>query len=214
MTMLDKVYASYYGSNAMFSINTMKMAVPQDKLKEIISKEKDMIANLIISELKEVDNFTEFSNAFFLDGELFPTISEKLALKGKNATLISPHIKNNINKQGLSTIRTSITKPFYSYDEIMSKKLKEDLKNVGCFITENNSSRLMNHYKTWAGIGIPCVFTISGELGRRFKNYSEEIGKMFDDATDNNLLEYKVSFDYDTKTNSVAKIYVLKRKER
>lgn len=210
--MLDKAYASHFRTNGIFSTNTKKIEVPQDKFKKIILKEKEMIADIITSELEDANNFVEFSNAFYLDGELFPTISEKLAKSGKNATLISPHVKTNLTKEGLSTIKTSIDRPFYNYDEIMSSKLIKELEGVGCFITENKSSRLMNHFKTWAGVGIPCVFAATGELDGRFKKYSDDIDMMFKKATTNNMLEYKVSFDYDSNTNSVAKVYFLKRK--
>lgn len=212
MAIANNIYSYYFGTKSEFSTNTMKMKVPEEKLIETITKEKQMLANLILSELGKEDNFVEFSYAAYRDGELFPTISSNLADKGKNVTLISPNVRTTKENNGLSTIRTSIENPFYVYDEYVSPKLKQEIKNVGCFITEINHSRLMNHFKTWAGLGIPCVFTMAGQLGENFKNYSEEITKMFKQSTKDNFLEYKVYFDYNTSTNSVAKIYTLKRK--
>ena len=52
----------------------------------------------------------------------------------------------------------------------------------------------------------------AAETMGRFKKYSDDINMMFKKATTNNMLEYKVSFDYDSNTNSVAKVYFLKRK--
>ena len=213
MGRLDKAYESYYGTNSMFETKTKQIEVPKNKFLNIIKKETEMTAQIIADQFENFNNFIEFSDAFYTDEDiLLPTISESLANNGKNTTLISPHIQTKKSKRGLSTIRTGIENPFYIYGEIVTPKLITDLSDVDCFISSINRSKLINHFKTWASLGVPCIYTMSGQLDQRFKASSDNITQIFEKATKDNKLDYKVTFDYDSKTNCVSKIYTLKRK--
>ena len=70
----------------------------------------------------------------------------------------------------------------------------------------------MRHFKTWASLGVPCIYTMSGQMDNKFKTNCETMTQIFESATKNNNLNYKVAFDYDSKSNYVSKIYTMKRK--
>ena len=213
MIMLDKAYQAYYGTNSLFATKTKQMGIPKSEFLNIIKTGTEMTAQIIADQFKNSNNFIEFSDVFYTDKDiLFPTISENLADNGKNATLISPYIQTKKNKKGLSTIRTGIENPFYIYEEIVTPKLISDLKDVDCFITSINNSKLMRHFKTWASLGVPCIYTMSGQMDNKFKTNCETMTQIFESATKNNNLNYKVAFDYDSKSNYVSKIYTMKRK--
>lgn len=214
MELLDKAYQSYYGTNSLFSTKTKQMKIPKNKFLDILKFEKQMSAELIEKNLKDTNNFVEFSDAFYTDEDiLLPTISENLANNDKKATLISPYIRNEKNKKGLSTIRTSIERPFYIYDEIVTPRLISDLNDVDCFIVNNiNHPKLMNHFITWSSLGVTCIFILSGQMDERFKTNSNNIARAFIDATKDNKLSYEVGINYDIRTNSAARMYAIKRK--
>lgn len=173
-------------------------------------KEKKMLAELIYN-ITKVDNIVEFANVQYIDKDLLtPTVAESYASMGNTATVITTNIANT-NKEKLTIIKTNFGNPYGKFQRLITPSMINKINEAKCFITTNNLPRLDEHFKAWAGMGIPCVYCVSGNLDKVIKQKDDKIREYMKSLIKNNSLTLESDFDYDKNTNNFAKIYVLKR---
>lgn len=172
-------------------------------------KEKQMIANLIENYLN-VNNIVEFCDVYYKDSEtLIPTIAGEFAKDDKTAKIITTCMKSE-KLDNLTIINTSNNNPYGVYEEIITPNNLKLIKEAECFVTTSYLPRLKNHFKAWAGMGIPCIYAVSGSLNKDTKKKDDEIRKNMEEMK-GQFIDLESNFKYDKDTNTFAKIYILKR---
>lgn len=185
-------------------------------------KEDSKYLSNIINCLVQTNNIVEFnSNAGFYDSKqkiLTPTIAENYATDGRKATLISPNFHGGFKNNDLTIVRCNIDNPFGEYQYLITPKMKRKIEEAECFVVSDNIPGLDKRFKAWAGMGIPCIYTMTGSIDPKTKEMDpitmkkdKEIKRFMDSLTIGNNLTTDESSDQISKKNNIYKIYVLKR---
>lgn len=172
--------------------------------------EKQMLAELICNVIK-TDNMVEFANVKYIDEELLtPTIAEAYINMGNTATIITSNTIELKNEK-LTIINTMSNNPYGEFQRLITPSMINKINEAKCFVTTKDLPKLDKYFKTWAGMGIPCVYCVSGSLDKIIKQKDDAIREYMKSLTKDNQLTLESDFSYDKNMNKLAKIYVLKR---
>lgn len=177
---------------------------------EIKAMQSKMIANLINVYIN-VDNIVEFGDIVYLDeNNITPSIAKEFANNNRTATIVTPRTKKEGKLGNLSIINTTFDNPFGNYQEVITPSSSGLIKDAKCFVVTEELPNLDKHFRAWAGIGVPCVYAIAGTLNKDIKQTDEKVReKMLRMKTQ--FIDVDSNFSYDYETNTMAKIYILKR---
>lgn len=205
MIKANKKYPNISGKKTFISKYTLS-----EKNLEEERKEKQMLANLIYN-ITKTDNIVEFTNVQYIDGELLtPTIAEAYVSMENTATIITTNTSEFKNEK-ITIINTTPNNPYGEFQRLITPSMINNINKAKCFVTSNNLPKLDKYFKAWAGMGIPCVYCVSGKLDKIIKQKDDAIREYMKSLTKNNHLTLESDFGYDKDINEFAKIYVLKR---
>jgi len=185
-------------------------------------KEESKYLASIINCLVQTNNIVEFNgNARFYDSKqkiLTTTIAENYATDDKKATLISPNFSESFENNNLTIVKCNIDNPFGEYQYLITPKMKKKIEEAECFVVSDTIPGLDKRFKAWAGMGIPCIYTMTGTIDPKTKKMDpitmrkdKAIKSFMDSLKKGNKLITDESSDQISKKNSIYKIYVLKR---
>ena len=150
--------------------------------------ELNLLSYLILKN-DNVDKIIELNN--ITDNQ---TIANACKIRGRNViTLPVPSNNSELN----SVIQDTLV---YKDDSFADEKI--------IVISEENNFFIEKYFKSCIQEGISCIYAISGQLGKDIMYKDNEIKKTVSKITDNN---YKLTFTYDKATNTLAKIYIMKK---